>query len=74
MAGQISGLIWFNGTNTVANLEDSWLGIRITLGAAKLKPPWAKEEEGWSGCTPPPNLSLISSLQSSQPLDTETFK
>lgn len=74
MAGQISGLIWFNGVNIVADLEDSWLGTSITLGASKLKLPWAKEEEGWSDCTPLLNLFLSSSLQSSQPMDTETLK
>lgn len=52
MVGQISGLIKFNGINIVANLEDSWLGTSITLGASKLKLPWAKEEEGW-GVTAP---------------------
>lgn len=74
MAGQISGLIWFNGINRVVNLENSWLGTSITLGASKLKLPWAKEEEGWGDCTPLFNLLLPSSLQSSQPMDTETLK
>jgi len=74
MAGQISGLIWFNGIDIVANLEDSWLGTSITLGASKLKLPWAKEEEGWGDCTSLFNLCLPNSLQSSQPMDTETLK
>lgn len=74
MAGQISGLIWFNGINIVVNLENSWLGTSITLGASKLKLPWAKEEEGWGDCTPLFDLLLPSSLQSSQPMDTETLK
>lgn len=74
MAGQISGLICFNGTNIFANLEDSRLGTGIAFSASKLKLPWAKEEEGWGDYSPPCNLTLPSSLQSSQPMDTETLK
>lgn len=58
--------------NIVANLEDSWLGTSVALSASELRLPWAKEEEGWGDCTPPCNLTLLSSLQSSQPMDTET--
>lgn len=36
MAGHISGLIGFNGTDLVANLEGSRLGTSITLGAPQL--------------------------------------
>lgn len=58
--------------NVVANLKDSWLGTSVALSASELRLPWAKGEEGRGDCTPPCHLTLPGSLQSSQPMDTET--